>query len=233
MRLVDDVPDAELASLNARYPWRTYVLDARGRRFGRPDGRFHELPSQHVLTCERLLGLAGKAVVELGCHEGTHTLGLAERAASVIAVDARKENVEKARVRTKYFGVRSDVRILDVEREEMPPADLYFHVGVLYHLADPVAHLQKMGSLATDLYLDTHYAEGAQDSYISADGNRYPCRHHTEDVRAPQSGMRTLSRWIPLGLIQRVLAKAFASVVVAATRKERFGPRATVVARNT
>ena len=63
-------------------------------------------------------------------------------------LDARIENVVKTIVRCAFFGVSPRVAVLDLEdpagQEGLLDADLCHHVGVLYHLSDPVAHLQSV-----------------------------------------------------------------------------------------
>lgn len=121
-------------------------------------------------------GLPGRQVLEVGCFEGVHTIGLVQAGAKVTAVDARMENVVKAKLRCYFYGVAADIRRCDVEIEQeqqsLPEVDLLHYVGVLYHLVDPVRHLQVLApKVRMGLMLDTHVAtpESAQDVLTTGD----------------------------------------------------------------
>ena len=182
-------------------------------------------------------GLAGKHVLEVGCFEGVHTIALCQRAARVTAVDARIENVVKTVVRCACFGESPAVATVDLDDprdEEVLRADLCHHVGVLYHLVDPVTHLKLLGrTIGTGLMLDTQYAlpEDATETY-EAGGGSYRFRPYREVGREdPFSGMQPLSRWLTLDDIAAVLNEGgFETVEVVEKRDERNGPRVTLFA---
>ncbi|MCZ6804925.1 MAG: dTDP-4-dehydrorhamnose reductase [Proteobacteria bacterium] len=121
------------------------------------------IPDPRILEMDRLFTLANKTVLEAGCFEGVHTIGLAKSGAQVYAIDSRIENVIKTRVRTHLFGYSANVSLCDLELSDdfarLPCVNIMHHVGVLYHLKDPVPHLLSIGNIVDDgLLLCTHYA---------------------------------------------------------------------------
>jgi tRNA (mo5U34)-methyltransferase len=235
MRPVDVMRDKDLHYLNSSHPWITYCTDAKGRRVGNPKGQHYPIPHPLVLETDRRLGLAGKSVVEFGCLEGSHTIALSERAAKVIAIDARNENIKKARVRCRIFGVHPEFVLMDLETADPPAADIHYHSGVLYHLQDPVLHLCRLAKKATDLVLDTHHGRppNAKEAVFQSavDGKARRCFLYKEDIRGWKAGVRGFSRWLPLDDLMEILRSLYEHVDLSNDRLERNGPRATLFAR--
>jgi 2-polyprenyl-3-methyl-5-hydroxy-6-metoxy-1,4-benzoquinol methylase len=240
---VDSLADAELEQLNELLSWHCFTVDSHGRPFGRPawSGKRADpqlIPDPRIERFHERFDLSGRHVLEVGCFEGVHTVALCNWAARVTAIDARVENVVKTVVRCAFFGVSPTVFTCDVERpadrEELLKADFCHHVGVLYHLADPVAHLRRLGEwVGAGLMLDTHYArdEEATETYESSGGS-YRFRAYRESGRADVfSGMQSQSRWLTLEDLIGVLSGAgFDAVDVAERRQERNGDRALIFA---
>ncbi len=163
---VEMLPDDELERLNALLPWAAFVLDAKGRRFGAAYSSNKRnvpqaVPDPRIVELDRRLPLAERTVLEIGCFKGIHTAALAVRAGRVLACDSRIENVVKTIVRCAMFGVPAPV-VFRWDAEEAPPAsvdlrcDVLHHVGVLYHLTDPVGHLASIAPLVGEgITLDT------------------------------------------------------------------------------
>ena len=240
---VDPLSDEDLASLNALLPWKAYTVDRHGRRFGGiawrgKRDRPQEVPDRRILLLDERFGLADKHVLEFGCFEGVHTVGLSQFARQVTAVDGRIENVTKTIVRTGFYGFRPTVFQHDVEagalQLELLQADILHHVGVLYHLRDPVRHLLELGRyIKLGVMLDTHYAlpEEASSSY-TVDNREYAYKHFREGGQADVfSGLHPHSKWLALDVISGLLKQSgFARVDVVETRRERNGPRALLFA---
>ena len=147
------ISDEELDRLNALLPWSAYVVDQRGRRFGNwysPNKRSdpQPVPDPRIVELHRRVDLSNRHVLEVGCFEGIHTVALCGVAGKVTAVDGRIENVAKTLVRCGLLGCAADCFCWDVETDfpEVMPRnwDVLHHIGVLYHLADPVGHLQRL-----------------------------------------------------------------------------------------
>ena len=112
---------------------------------------------------ERLGGVQGQRVLELGPLEGSHSWLLASKgAASVTAVEANRRAYLKCLVMKEILGT-DRVRVLlgDVNgylaQAPDPRYDLAVASGVLYHMTDPVALLARLARAADRLYLLTTY----------------------------------------------------------------------------
>lgn len=245
-RYIDHLPDDELEQLNRLLPWRCFTLDARGRRFGAAASATKRnlpqaIPDRRTPLLDRRFPLAGRTVLEIGCFEGVHTVGLAERAGRVIAVDSRIENVVKTIVRTWSFGHHVTAFQCDVERPEqfalVPEVDVVHHVGVLYHLVDPIAHLAALLPKTRHmLMLDTHVAApGEATEQYESGGRRYAYRRYREGGRADAfSGMYDHAKWLPIEDLTGFLReRGFGDVDVAEMRQERNGLRTLLFARRT
>jgi hypothetical protein len=239
---LDSLPDAQLEELNGVLPWNSFVVDGRGRRFGNVPwhgkGRAAEkVPNKRTRRMHEAFDLRGHSVLEIGCFEGAHTLGLCQLGAHVTAIDSRVENVVKTIVRTACFDQHPRVFVCDVERRPLPEAQLRaefcHHVGVFYHLADPVTHLFDLGRLISrGLMLDTHYAVDADAAErYEVGGESFAYRRYGEfGYDDAWSGMFDHSKWLTLDTILDLLRRAgFDRQVSVATRVGSQGPRALIL----
>ena len=234
---VDGLTDEDLAHLNSLLPWSCFTVDANGRPFGAAawEGKRSDpqpLPDRRIELFDERYNLGGRSVLEVGCFEGVHTIALCERARDVTAIDGRIENVVKTIVRCAFFDKRPTVFTHDIERSDPGDprlrADLCHHMGVLYHLSDPVTHLRQLGEWTGHaLMLDTHYVNPEDvDGEYESGGRSYPYRRFGEARADPFSGMVDHSKWLRLDDIVGTLKEAgFANVDVAEERQERNGPR--------
>lgn len=240
---VDSLSDDELIELNGLLRWHCFTADIHGRRFGRrsaPGKRetAQAVPDARIVQMDERFGLAGKHVLEVGCFEGVHTTGLVQRGARVTAIDSRMENVVKTMVRTGMFGCRAEVFKCDVELEVdralLPQVDLLHHVGVLYHLADPVTHLERLGEkVAAGMMLDTHYAEPEKATSTYEAGGRTIAYHHYREGGREEvfSGMYDHAKWLTLDTLCDTLRRiGFGQVDIVQKRAERNGPRVMLFA---
>jgi tRNA (mo5U34)-methyltransferase len=240
---VDGLSDAELEELNAMLPWKAFVADGKGRRFGLPASATkranpNRVPDRRIVALHERINLSSLTVLEMGCFEGIHTVALARLAHHVKACDSRIANVVKAAVRCAMFQVRPTLFVWDVEKPlpagQDASCDVLHHVGVLYHLLDPVAHLEMIAPhVRRAILLDTHYAkpEGATETY-TVNGQAYPYRSFREGGLADMfSGMYGSARWLVLSDLIGLLKKlGFSKVDVVDDREERNGPRCTILA---
>jgi hypothetical protein len=240
---VDGLSDSDLERLNALLPWNAFTADARGRRIGnaawstkRTEAQV--IPDRRIVLMNERFGLSDKSVVEVGCFEGIHTIGLCLHARSVLAVDSRIDNVVKTIVRCGLYGHHPRVRLCDIEVPQdlsFLAADLMHHVGVLYHLRDPVRHLRAIpGFVGRGIMLDTHYALDAEATLsYEVDGRTYRYKQYGEfGIADPFSGMYDHSKWLTLDGIRSILDEAgFPQVEVVETRAERNGPRVLLFAQ--
>jgi tRNA (mo5U34)-methyltransferase len=242
--LLEQLDDADVRLVNELLPWQCFTVDSHGRAFGRAawEGKRNSpqpVPDPRILLFDERFGVAGKRVLEVGCFEGVHTTALCRLGADVVAVDARVENIVKTIVRCAFFGESPSVVPYNLDEagpddEHLLRADLCHHIGVLYHLVDPVAHLQTLGrTIGRGIMLDSHYAapEDATDGYEVA-GRAYRCMRYREGGRESAfSGMESFARWLLLDDIVGVLrASGFDRVDVVERRQERNGPRVLLFA---
>jgi len=233
--------DRQLQDFQTALAWKTgYEL---------PDGRFLGAPGKRgsmvrgsdlrVRAVREQFRPAGKRILEVGCCEGGLTVQLAPLCAEIVALDVRPANIAAALVRAFVHGVHN-VRfgLADVSElgAEFGTFDIVFHVGVLYHLADPAGHLGRIAALAPDLILDTHFADESLDwpkATVAHAHGHYEGRLYREgDWSDAFSGVQPTSTWLMKDDLLRVLRDVgYESVEVLEVRKERNGPRITLIAR--
>lgn len=241
---VDVLSDDQLRELNALLRWNCFTVDAKGRRFGRrawPGKRDvpQLVPDPRIAQLHERFDLTDKHVLEVGCFEGVHTLGLLRFAKQVTAVDSRIENVVKTMVRCGFFGRHATVFPCDLERaadlDRLPHADVLHHCGVLYHLVDPVSHVLCLGRFArTGLMLDTHIApSGKANRSYTVGGREFRYRWSDEGGKGEVfSGMGDHAKWLLLDdLLMLVKEAGFADIDVAEHRQERNGDRVLLYAK--
>jgi tRNA (mo5U34)-methyltransferase len=241
--LVESLTDAQLDELNSLLHWNCFVADSKGRRFGAPTKKGKRdtpepIPDPRLALLVERFGLADKSVLEVGCFEGIHTIGLCRTAARVTAIDARVENVVKTIVRCALFGARPSVFVHDVEQTAPPPqpldCDVAHHVGVLYHLRDPVGHLARLGPLVRlGMMVDTHYAEPDQATKEhESSGRRF--RHFEFEEGGHENvfaGVYDHAKWLTLDGLREALGLAgFPKVEIVRTDVSRNGPRVLLFA---
>ena len=243
MQIVDMLPDEELERLNSLLPWGAFLVDSKGRRFGRAWSSSKRavaqaLPDPRILELDRRVPLRDRSVLEIGCFEGIHTAALAARAARVLACDSRIENVIKTIVRCGMLQTAPVVFRWNVE-ECLPEniditSDVLHHVGVLYHLTDPVSHLNFLANRVNDtIMLDTHVApENAILQEYQSCGRTWKYFRYKEGGREdPFSGMASHAKWLEVGSITQILEDAgFSKIDVVRVQQERNGPRLSLFA---
>jgi tRNA (mo5U34)-methyltransferase len=233
--------DQQLADFQAALPWKTGAELPDGRLLGVPGkrgGMVHGLDPRVAAVRDRLSS-ADKTVLEIGCCEGIYTVQLAGVCREVVGLDVRPHNIACALTRLFVHGVTNARLLLQDAREldgRIGRFDILFHVGVLYHLSDPVDHLRRVAGLADSLLLDTHYADDDVPfprADIDADGRTYCAKVYQEGAWADVfSGVEPTSRWVYRDdLLQLLGDLGFTSAEVLDDRRERNGPRFTVLAR--
>jgi hypothetical protein len=221
--------------------WTTAMRLPDGRILGRPGkrGAVTEGTDFRVAALAERFDTASARILELGSHEGNHTVQLAAIAHEIVGVEVRPRNVVGALVRLFVHDVRNarvvlgDVRDLDANLGRF---DILFHVGVLYHLQNPVEHLFRAAELADVILLDTHY-ETPDTERDRADlefrGKRYVAHHFREAGWSDAfSGVESTSRWLERdALLELVDDVGYHQVEVLSDRVERNGARLTLIGR--
>lgn len=232
--------DSDVNALNHLLPWQCFTLDSKGRMFGAPASASKRsnaqiIPDRRLVELSKLIDLTNETVLEVGCFEGIHTIALCRMSRSVVAIDARIENVVKTIVRCAFYGYSPSVRAINLDnRVDLASlhCDICVHIGVLYHLINPSTHLLDLGrGIRKAIFLDTHYA--LDDEAIEFDiATGLHFKKYLEPGRsAPFAGMSDHSKWLRLIDIRSLLTEAgFHQVDILDTRTERNGPRASILA---
>lgn len=246
VKYIDILDDEDLLHLNKILDWNCFTVDSHGRRFGMAAWGSKRnvpetIPDRRIAMFHERFDLSDKHVLEVGCFEGIHTLGLLEYAKKVTATDARIDHVVKTNVRCGMYGYTPTVFRYDVESipadVSLLQADLLHHVGVLYHLKNPVGHLLDLGRYITEgLMLDTHYClpDDATERY-SVQGKGYAYKRYMEyGKREAFSGIYDHSKWLLLeDIIGCLMEAGFDQVEIVERRDERNGPRVLLFAERT
>jgi len=240
---IERLSDEDLQRLNELLPWMCFTADSRGRRFGDTawNGKRDKpqiIPDPRIIKMDQLFDLSKKSVLEVGCFEGIHTIGISQYANKVYAIDSRIENVVKTIVRSALFGFSPSVSVCDLDRNEdveaLPKVDIMHHVGVLYHLKNPVQHLFDIQKIVSDgILLDTHYAipEMINSSNIVNDREFKYYQYKEKGREEVFSGMYDHAKWLLLKDIKSILFEiGFENIHVLKDRQERNGPRITLIA---
>jgi hypothetical protein len=119
-----------------------------------------------VWALDRLGGVAGKTVLELGPLEAGHTYMLDRAgAASVLAIEGNTRAYLKCLVVKELLGLPSSRFVCGDFTEYLRTAtdrfDMVVASGVLYHMANPVEVLERCCAISDSLYLWTHYYDAA------------------------------------------------------------------------
>lgn len=233
--------DQALQEINAALPWHAGTLLADGRLLGRLDARpdkredVQPVPDKRIRRLDEALSLAGKSVLEVGCFEGIHTLGLRHFGAAVTAVDIRPINVIKTLARLSAHGESARVFVLDVEDAgtTLGHFDVVFHCGVLYHLEDPVTHLRTLLPACDAIYLDTHVASAGRDGATLrvADETYQGYRHQEGGWNDPFSGRGASAFWLAKPDLVALLESQGFACEIWSERSERNGDRVGLLAR--
>ncbi len=239
--LLSTLPNDELDRLNNLLPWAAYVVDEKGRAFGKAHSKNkrntpQKIPDYRANILDEKVGLHGKTVLEVGCFEGIHTVGLAKKGALVTAFDSRIENIVKTMVRCSAFNVRANVCYWNLENEKpdyIQEYDIVHHIGVLYHLLNPIQHLKEISACAkSTLLLDTHVALEEELDTDTFKGFEYRYYNFIEGGReSPFAGMKESAKWIYLeDLIKYLKELGFSDVDILEQREERNGHRVLICA---
>lgn len=111
---------------------------------------------------ERLGGVAGKRVLELGPLEAGHTWMLEQAgAAEITAIEANRRCYMRCLVAKELMGIKRARFLLGDFMpwllEEKRRFDVVWAAGVLYHMAEPILLLQRIAAVTERVYIYTHY----------------------------------------------------------------------------
>ena len=209
--------------VNNLLPWHTKSKLSNGRTIGRspnPNKRnyFEEIPDKRITQLHEIIDLSDKSILELGCLEGSHTLGLLTYAKKVTSIDCRPVNVIKTLTRLSFNGKSSPVYCFNAEDltiDTYGKYDVIFHCGVLYHLKEPIPHLENIFKMSDCIFLDTHVTED-NNKTIPEDG-----------WRAPFAGKDDVATWLSISNLKKICSDNNFNINMLNKRQERNGLRIT------
>jgi methyltransferase family protein len=183
------------ARVHALDPW-WFAFEAGGHTFGGRVPRDTEKVDLFFDWAHRFGRV--ETILELGSHEGSHSLQLACRPGvrRVVGLEGREDNVRRARLVLEACGPKNiEFRHYDLERfepAEFPAFDAVFCSGLLYHLPEPWTLIKKIAGICRFLYLDTHYA-ATEDALVGSYRGRW-----YEEGSDGLSGLSRRSFWLGL-----------------------------------
>jgi SAM-dependent methyltransferase len=90
--------------------------------------------------------------LDIGCHEGFYSLAMARLGMKVTGIDAREENLRRARFVAEGLGVRVDYELGKVESLDLGRTwPLTLFLGVLYHVEDPMRCLRQVAAVTGEM----------------------------------------------------------------------------------
>jgi SAM-dependent methyltransferase len=124
--------------------------------------RFDERPTECLAQFDRVRDRDWEACtfLDLGCSEGSTTFGLSQTGATVFGVEGRADGIERAKALREILKFdRTHFAVGNVDHDSSyRDVDGIFNAGVLYHLEDPIACLERCAKHARlFVYLDTHH----------------------------------------------------------------------------
>jgi tRNA (mo5U34)-methyltransferase len=197
--------DQQLQDFQEAVNWEVGERLPDGRILGSPEKRraFYDGRDPRVALITEQLDPADKTVLELGPGEGHLTVQLAHVCKHVTAIEARPKNIVCALIRSFIHDV-PNVRFVLGDVDDLDSSfgkfDILFHVGLLYHLRNPVVHLHNLRGIADYLLLDTHYCP-SDDQFPRADieyhGKVHKAFRWKEGAwNEPWAGVTDYARWL-------------------------------------
>lgn len=150
-----------------------------------------------------------RRILELGSCQGGGTFQLARHPGvqEIVAVEGRDYHVAKAKWVQKALGV-TKIKFLQADLEtfdftSLGRFDAVYCVGLLYHLPEPWALLEKLARCADIIYLNTHYCLQNQANMTAQgyEGMKWLEGGYTD----PLSGMSSWSFWPTLKSLANML----------------------------
>jgi SAM-dependent methyltransferase len=194
--------------------------------------------------------LNGKKILDIGCLEGKFSVEFARHGATVVSIDAREANIEKARFAAKSLNLPitcMQIDALDIQHETIGTFDGVFCAGLLYHLnvksafkiltilkalTEHVAIIETCYALGFDEKVDVNGVTYYGESYIEFTDNEF-----TADIvkGAAWSGTKDKNVFFfhEPSLVRAIQNAGFSSVYKAIAPSGRVaGNRDFFVARN-
>jgi hypothetical protein len=158
-------------------------------------------------------------ILELGSFEGHHTIDLYHPIfpSKLITLDVRITNCMKTLIHC-FLAKRLIPNIICEDLEDyksLPDVDYIINIGVLYHLTNPLKHLELCGEACSKgMLLDTHYTNSKAAE-----------KHNEPGFQYPRAGVKEYSKWLPLPVIKNKVIELGFKIKESHERIEANGPR--------
>lgn len=172
--------------------------------------------------------------LDLGCSEGTTTLGISQMGSEVYGVEGRADGILRAKALADIAGFdRAHFAVGNVNEESsFREVDGIFNAGILYHLDKPIPFLENTAKNARNfIYLDTGHAPSSKEEhdnskFLSNFGKTYTIKYNGLNLdvidfaepatpekkgglrRGPRSSIgNTNSVWLTLSSLKDLMAE--------------------------
>ena len=211
-------------------PWVTKFL-IEGREYG---GQFDAMNDDRISQFFQYFPTAA-TILEMGALEGGHSFALANRPGvrQVVAAEGRRSNVERALFVQTLVG-NEKVKFVEANLETFDLStlgtfDAVFCSGVLYHLPEPWAFIDRCAQVSPNVFMWTHYA-GEYEAEERVHGLRGKW-HQEGGIKDPLSGLSKRSFWPTLGsLIDMLTASGYRTVHIIGNQLDHVNGRAVTLA---
>lgn len=127
-------------------------------------------------------------VLDLGCHEGGYAIEFGLHGATVVGIEGREANIEKARFAAETLGLsqvtfrHADVR--EIDEQTLGRFDVVLCLGILYHLEAPdaVRLLESCHQLCDDLTVVRSAVGLSPNTSANVNGREYWGRRYMENT---------------------------------------------------
>lgn len=150
-------------------------------------------------------------VLELGSHEGGHSVVLAKRARELVALEGREDNLKRARFIKRLYGLPNlkfgQANLEAKDLSELGEFDAVFCSGLLYHLPEPRALLEQAARVSPNLYVATRVTSEEREGLEIRDG--VEGRSYTEGgIAKPLAGLSEDAFWPTLQGLEGLLEES-------------------------
>jgi hypothetical protein len=187
---------------------------------------------------KKRINLEGLVVLDLGCLEGMHSSLLQGFGAKkVVSIEGRKVNFLRALIVKNAFKLdRCEFlfgKVDEVLASFSGKFDLCLASGILYHLNNPVALLDRAGQLSQKLFVWSHYADDrypadSQPGQIKWNDHIYRGKYVDEDIDIIVGGLEKKVFWLfEEDLLAAVRDAGFGAIEIIRKEKHENGPAIT------
>jgi len=183
------------------------------------------------------INLEGRVVLDLGCLEGMHSSLLQGFGAKkVVSIEGRKVNFLRSLIVKNAFKLdRCEFlfgKVDEVLASFSGKFDLCLASGILYHLNNPVALLDRVGQLSNSLFVWSHYADDRHpDGWpgeIKWNKHIYRGKYVNENLDNVVGGLDKKVFWLfEEDLLAAVRNAGFGSIEIIRKEKHEHGPAIT------